>query len=225
MTISHRRSLTCPHCKTESPFTVYESVNVTENPELKATLLDGDLWTHKCPSCGVEALVSSPILYHDMGEHPQDDTGKTMMLMLSFDDEFDAAGLDAPLAEMPFLAEFAAKQKTRLVRSHNEFLEKIRIHDDGLDDRTIEVVKAMLRRQSPEFTDRELLFDGRGDDGSIRFVALAGKEPAGLAIPSDYCDAMQASLQSSGLLDALASVRWARVGREFGDQLASKMDE
>lgn len=58
----------------------------------------------------------------------------------------------------------------------NDLVEKIRIFDDGHDDRVIEIAKLVIQRQDPEFTEGSLLYDeveeAEGDEATIRFVHL-----------------------------------------------------
>lgn len=45
---------------------VYNSVNVTSDPELKERLLNGELNVGICKKCGTRHVISVPVLYHDM---------------------------------------------------------------------------------------------------------------------------------------------------------------
>ncbi len=44
-------TLNCPRCGTENHITVWESVNVTLDPDLKRMVLDGSIFEHQCPEC------------------------------------------------------------------------------------------------------------------------------------------------------------------------------
>ncbi len=58
--------LTCPDCGEEFDFDLYESVNVTLDPELKEKVLDGSIFAPVCPKCGHFEVLIHPFLYHDM---------------------------------------------------------------------------------------------------------------------------------------------------------------
>jgi hypothetical protein len=45
---------------------VWQSANVTLEPELRKLVLDGKMNVVKCPSCGAVFHVETPFLYHDM---------------------------------------------------------------------------------------------------------------------------------------------------------------
>ena len=58
--------ITCPKCGEEFDFTYYESINVTLNPELKDSVLYGNVFKAICPKCGCVTTVVHELLYHDM---------------------------------------------------------------------------------------------------------------------------------------------------------------
>ena len=56
----------CPHCKKEYSFTMWESVNTTENPEMKSTVKDRSIFLFKCPNCQKETYADYDFVYHQM---------------------------------------------------------------------------------------------------------------------------------------------------------------
>lgn len=58
--------ITCPACNTEGSYTVWDSVNVDLNPELKSKVMDGSLFTWICPNCKQSFNAPYSFLYHDM---------------------------------------------------------------------------------------------------------------------------------------------------------------
>ncbi len=58
--------LKCPHCKNIQKVEIWESINVTLDPELKAKLFDNKINLFNCGECKKEAFVEAPLLYHDM---------------------------------------------------------------------------------------------------------------------------------------------------------------
>ncbi|MFZ0545861.1 MAG: CpXC domain-containing protein [Candidatus Promineifilaceae bacterium] len=57
--------ITCPRCRTPYIADVHQIVDVGQQPEMKAMLLNGYLNTAQCPSCGAVTQVATPMLYHD----------------------------------------------------------------------------------------------------------------------------------------------------------------
>ena len=58
--------ITCPDCNTEGPYTIWDSVNVNLDPEMKSKVKDGSLFEWTCPNCGKTYNVPYSFLYHDM---------------------------------------------------------------------------------------------------------------------------------------------------------------
>jgi len=58
--------ITCPVCKKEGTYTVWDSVNVDLDPELKPKVMDGSLFTWVCPNCKKSFNAPYSFLYHDM---------------------------------------------------------------------------------------------------------------------------------------------------------------
>jgi len=59
-------TITCPDCGAEGEYTIWNSVNVTINPELKYKIMYGSIFNWTCPKCGKIFNVPYPFLYHDM---------------------------------------------------------------------------------------------------------------------------------------------------------------
>jgi predicted RNA-binding Zn-ribbon protein involved in translation (DUF1610 family) len=66
MSKNHQREIQCPKCGRKSSFTIWDSVNVSLNPELKEKIIDQSLFNFHCPSCKKNVLVQYPLIYHDM---------------------------------------------------------------------------------------------------------------------------------------------------------------
>ena len=52
MSIIRNAEASCTKCGAKDNITIYRSINVSENPELKDKVKDGSLFLWKCPSCG-----------------------------------------------------------------------------------------------------------------------------------------------------------------------------
>jgi len=57
--------LSCPACGTPFRAGIYTLVDVTEQPELKAALLSGQLNVAVCPNCRTASMLAAPLIYHD----------------------------------------------------------------------------------------------------------------------------------------------------------------
>ena len=67
MTMKRVEEIECPKCGRKQTETLYETINVTLNHDLKQKLFEGEINRFRCKSCGNEAYISLPLLYHDMG--------------------------------------------------------------------------------------------------------------------------------------------------------------
>ena len=57
---------TCEKCHKEFEYDIFESVNVTLDPELREKVLSGEIYKVVCPHCGEVEVSARPLLYHDM---------------------------------------------------------------------------------------------------------------------------------------------------------------
>lgn len=58
--------LQCPHCGNTQETIVWQSLNVTLDPELKQKLLAAEINLFKCKKCHKKTFINAPLLYHDM---------------------------------------------------------------------------------------------------------------------------------------------------------------
>ena len=65
MSIINEALAPCTKCGQQHKVTVYRSINISENPELKAKVTDGSLFLWECPHCGQVNLAKYETLYHD----------------------------------------------------------------------------------------------------------------------------------------------------------------
>ncbi|MHC1709870.1 MAG: CpXC domain-containing protein [Methanomassiliicoccales archaeon] len=153
-------SLNCPRCGTENQVTVWDSVNVTLDPELKEQVLSGDLFQHQCPGCSFTGGIAHPCLYHDMD-------GKLLIYLVPPQEDGradDLAGMDAN----PFPAEIMDGYIMRRVASVDRLREKVMIFDLGMDDRAIELYKWRVMEYLSDgdsgFKPVEAYFDSGGEE-------------------------------------------------------------
>lgn len=57
--------LQCPACGTQFRTGIYTLLDVTDQPELKAALLSGQLNVAVCPNCRTASMLAAPLIYHD----------------------------------------------------------------------------------------------------------------------------------------------------------------
>lgn len=181
---------TCSKCKKESDFTVWQSINVQINPEMKEKVLNSEAFMFKCPECGTVNPVSYTTLYHDMDNK--------LMIYLVPDDEKAIKETAQALSDTKNMSsDFGMDKdylqyKFRIVTFVWELQEKIHIFDAGLDDRVIEIIKLLsLGMMSEEYPDDKIdaiVFDA-GDDGENRILFIHdNKAIAHVPVPQKLYD-------------------------------------
>ncbi len=170
MSLEREETLKCPRCRTENKFRIYDSINVTLNPELKPHVLDGSLFKMKCASCGAETVIRYDTLYHDMSE--------TRPLLIQCCQKREGwekineqnENVRKMMTDMKLANEFPH----RAVIGYNALREAIRIFDAGYDDRVMFVAKmvfaAMLKRDHQECLG--LQFCGKDENDTPVFSVL-----------------------------------------------------
>jgi hypothetical protein len=206
MSRSHQEPIRCSSCNAQQDFTVWESINVTVDPNLKRSLLNGDLTTFRCNRCGHETHVAYNTLYHDM------DNSLAIWLKEEDDDESEAG-------KQMFLAATQLKT-TRTVRTLHELFDKIRLFDDGFDDFEIELFKfSICIRQQLDFglpfhySEMHTSLLGRK---SLVFVVAAGNDFETIRCTlKDYQSAMSPLADKVRPLIDDSAFEWAHLDRTF----------
>ena len=137
--------ITCPKCGKVHNIPKYNFINGTKEPELKKQILKGDIHHFDCDGedCGITIPCHYPMLY-------QDDEKRCLIWYMPGLSDKQIAELDvADVAELVDgdIEDIKRRYRLRVVTSLNMLVEKILIFDQGLDDRTIEVLKVMLVTQ------------------------------------------------------------------------------
>ena len=125
----------CSRCREENKVTIYNSINVGEQPELKDAVLDGSAFVWTCPHCGTLNLLQYQTLYHDPSE-------KLMVWLTRGSEELEEQVREA-YSRLDGLEEYTM----RFVDDAGSLIEKIKIFDAGLDDRTMEMTKYVTRME------------------------------------------------------------------------------
>ncbi len=146
MTQQNTIKVNCPACFEDSSFGIYSSVDANLNPELKEDIFSRELFKFSCPHCGEEILVAYNCTYTD----PE----KKYIVALLSEDERDAESVVR-----------VQGHTLRIAHSINEFVEKIALLEDGVDDKVIELYKIMLEDQ----------FEDERPDSKILGIFYGGK--------------------------------------------------
>ena len=151
----------CSRCHRMLKFTVFESLNVSLDPEYKEKVLDLSAFRMRCPDCGHITTLQYGFLYHDMKQH--------YMIHVCWNSH------DLFQSDDPYLKHFAAGLKAdppyrfRNVLDYQQLVEKIHIFDAGLNDYAVEILKAAYRDQMEIPADQKFVFR-RGQADELVFV-------------------------------------------------------
>jgi hypothetical protein len=190
----------CPHCGGIDRMELWESINTVLNPEVRERMLQGRLFSHRCQACGRPFQVLYDCLYHDMER-------RFMAFFLPDRPEDPFAMLEDRVQE-PLLAGY----QTRIVHDVPSFIEKVRIREDGRDDRAIELCKYVLRCQMGCQEDGELRYLRAQEEG-LQFYFRAGEKSGRFAAREElYQDVLD---RAGDRLMALGECR--RVDRAWAD--------
>ncbi|MGM9739983.1 MAG: CpXC domain-containing protein [Candidatus Cryptobacteroides sp.] len=150
-----KSSVKCSSCGNENIIDIYQTINVRENPELKEKVKDGSAFLWQCPHCGQLNLAVFQTLYHDPDER--------LMILLLPDGSIPDADREIIEKKMAVIAEQLVSEGAdmegyvlRIVPDVGSLIEKVNIHDAGLDDVVMEMCKYITKMElSGKESDKE----------------------------------------------------------------------
>ena len=177
----HREiTITCPKCKKDHPFVIWERINTSLNPGMKEAVKDRSAFLFKCPSCGEKNYVNYGFLYHQMEDR----------IIIQYADSDEEATTAYQMLMMMFKDMQKDEYLIRIVRSQNELREKIAIFDAGLDDRIIEIFKinalAVFFKAHPDSKSVEILYFRKDNKNYIEVFTDGEYGGAAEIIDEDY---------------------------------------
>lgn len=215
MSLNEKQTVKCPKCGEICEMTIWQSITVSDSPDLKDDLLKGKINILKCASCGQTALFPSPLLYNDSSKK----------LLISFAPQNNRAEQLRLFEEMKLSSKKSGELKNypdynlRFVPSFNELLEKILIFDNNLYDKVIEVIKLLvLSQDSEKMTDRTCVF-GKLENDEIEFLVQDTKENQVYTsrVPVSTYKTIEAQLKMSGV--KFKSFDWELVDLDYAASL------
>lgn len=120
-------SHTCPYCGKTYEIEAWESVTADEDPDLRDRCISGDLFRISCPHCKREYMIQFPLVYVD----------RVHKFVIWLSDRAPLEGMVEGLAESLVPQGYILRRTPTL----KEFVEKIQILEDGVDDRLVELAK------------------------------------------------------------------------------------
>ena len=124
--------VTCPACQKDGEFKHYKSINITKFPKLRNEIMSRNIFTYICPHCGEKITVAYDCIYTDT-------ENRFCVALLTSDESCAFDGI-------------SVKDYTvRIVHSINDFIEKISLFEDGIDDRVCELCKLFLEESYEKY--------------------------------------------------------------------------
>lgn len=195
--------MACPFCGKETKWKLWDYIYTGDDPAMKAAVRDHSAFHFRCSHCGKETYLHYSFLYHEDGGR---------LLIYVCPDGSDYRDMQKKMtAKAGFLY---PGYRRRIVLSYNDFLEKLLIADAGLDDRVIEIIKALLWQQLlthyPEQNIEEIRFmTGRSGWKGLLVKTADAKEATADLDETLYHGLMEA-LQKRKMEDSLIIDRsWA----------------
>ncbi len=180
--------ISCPNCEAEIDYEIVTSIHETSSAVEE--LFHGNLNKVFCHECAVDFHITTPMTFRsDDGEyivfyHPMDE-GQTWQEL----EQQMAIVVDETTKDLPPELDPDA----RLVINRNQFIEKIALYLNNLDDRIIEYVKFIMYRNGDATWPLHNLYYDFNSTGTelIDFTVLesqTGKADKTLSIPKEVYD-------------------------------------
>lgn len=132
MSIPVKQTVPCPKCGKDIEFTMWQSINNEMSFAMK-DIISGKLFEVECKNCGLKTYVNYPILVNDMAHD--------VMIQYTYPD-----GIDESEKALESLRKMYSG-KLRIVTDQTTLREKVAIFNADLDDRVVELLKAIVLAQ------------------------------------------------------------------------------
>lgn len=139
MSKSRIMKIVCPKCGCKQEVLVWDAVNISQNPELEHDIITGDIFKLTCHDCNGVTFLGYNMLYHDPekkyiinfvhNEEGLTETFKLFNLLKNGKIHEEIGTIDS-------------SYQMRAVKTLPDFIEKIAIFNNHLDDRIITLIKA-----------------------------------------------------------------------------------
>jgi len=183
MSIVSQALAPCRKCGQNQTVTVYRSINIAENPELKDKVRDGSLFLWECPHCGQVNLARYETLYHD--------PAAKLMVWLIPEGEISETQMQAITMHTKAMGGYTLRR----VNDMGALMEKVLVRDAGLDDVVLEMCKYVTRlemvqksvpaEQKEEFMATEFHFyrsEGEDEGRILTFMYVLDGQMLGVNI-------------------------------------------
>ena len=207
-------SVICRNCGKEYEAAAYSFIRADLDPNLKEQVIDGSLFSAECPYCGSKMMLNYETVYLD------EESG-IMIACMPARDRFELSSVYFELhGQNPALL-------SRITENINDLREKVMIFEAGLDDRTVELAKAVLRSTLKEkgYGSEALYFIKMFNHSLLFCTPYEGRNTFRMSISLDEAERIAVHAGLDEIDDEGEYVidrRWAQTVLESMDEDAQK---
>ncbi len=206
--MENNAALTCPICKHTHTAPVISVVDTERDKETWKSVQDGSLFRFDCPDCGYPMEMAYSFLC-------QDSAIRQYIYLCREGPEEDGGFQKAAQRAKQLARGNTSDAILRIVCTMDELEEKLRVFENGLDDRVVEVCKGFALSQFPageECYAQAVVYDVIGGQEVLRVKCSDGTEQYVTAFREMY---EQMYREYAGLFPPLRGDRFIRVDLEY----------
>ena len=167
--------IACPRCNKKNNVKIYEAIEANDIAARKR-VLDGSIFTWRCPKCNYRTNAFFNLLYKDIDRH--------FMIYLAADGNVVGIrnameNIEKDFNRLSPSKDIRYNMTRRIVLTSNELREKVMIFEAGLDDRIIEIMKCFYMTAVIEnisnFQIAECLFGIDNGNWIFEFITMDGR--------------------------------------------------
>ncbi len=171
----HYEKVTCPDCRRQGEFKVYDSINIDDETRFdrnfKRKIIDSDIFLYSCPSCGSKFYIEYPFLYNDI---------KNNFMVWCLPD----MASEAEIENIKKVDMRTYNGTLRIAIGKFEFIDKLNVFENKLDDLAIESIKTFAFSKVSDEDKKEtksFMFNGiNGNTKNLEFVLIKNDESSKL---------------------------------------------
>ncbi len=167
------QAIECPACHETGTHKIPAIADISADPKLRNSLLDGTFFEWTCPGCSRRFFVDQ------------------VFLCCNSESEYCVylvPGHKEASLPIPTVYKSKCTGTLRVTDTYVDFAEKLRIFDAKLDDRVIEAMKAVYAtvcQQTGQDTVYNMIFEEIRPDGKLGFTVLLKDDDVSIDIPAE----------------------------------------
>ncbi len=182
----HKETLKCPTCQESIEAVFWDSITINENAEVqfKEDVKTGKLFKAVCPHCKMMYHLNYPLLYTDQINH----------FMIYYIPN------ESKNAQLTFPDTSNTAYTYRIAGTYFEFIEKILIFENHLNDIVIELIKAVMLQKEKNLQKSQGVYFAALSDKKLSFQIL-GHEHAFISYPRNAYEELAKGLKFKAVSD------------------------